>query len=106
MNAMHNAIAAKQRVMRLSENSMDLLFASGIIQRFAASATGFFSLAFHLRHVLSFRGASSSSECTRISRKLHSHYAKDADIHIQTYLQLMLTAQYASRTECALWIVK
>jgi len=30
----------------------------------------------------------------------------DAGMHIQTYLQLMLTAQYAFRAECALWVMK
>ena len=30
----------------------------------------------------------------------------DADMHIQTNLQLMLTAQYASKAECAFWVVK
>jgi hypothetical protein len=44
-------------------------------------------------------------------RKLYAAYAENdsragADMHIQTYLQLMLTAQYASRAECVLWVVK
>ncbi len=44
-------------------------------------------------------------------RALQTEYSEndgevDADMHIQTYLQLMLTAQYASKAECALWVVK
>ncbi len=44
-------------------------------------------------------------------RALYAEYSEDddrvdADMHIQTYLQLMLTAQYASKAQCALWVVK